>query len=701
MPGVLTPAALIHQVTPGQLALRGDRAVYTLRRVVDGVERSELWTVSTAGGDARPLVSAEGWATCPRIDPAGTAVAFLLSDHDGLAQVHLVPLSGGEPLRLTDFSRGAADIAWYPDGAALAALAEDDMSARVVRAPDLAESATPTAIRLTTVDWRSDGEGDAGMRLYPRHLHRVPLDRSRPIRLTTGAWSAARPRADSAGSVYFLADRSADADLWPAPQVHRLAAGASGEPTQVGHVPGGVSRYHLRGGMIRVLAQADEVGHDEVPQRWFEIDPVTGDLVPLGDGDDRWWWGRLGDETDLHDWTVELDDCAEVSARSRDGSTLPCEVTTGAALIEGAAVCGAIAADDGRRVAVLSRGFADRNVSSAAGSGAVGGNAGAAADAGADGGNRSTGPEGGTASENTGPATDIDARWAPDLYALEPGGPRPLTDHGSWLREYAQPGMTRREIDGPAGAITTYLLEPPDGIDCTATILLLHGGPTGQWAAVPPIEAILLASVGYRVAMPNIRGSTDRGREWVAELGGGWGTHDVADALAVADHLLASGLARPGSLGVLGLSYGGFLTQYVIGRSGLFAAAVAENGVANQISAWSGSYLGPAYHRAAHLADPLTDAGAASLWEASPLKYAAAIDTPLLLLQGADDRTCPASDNEQLFVALRALGRTVEYVLYPEESHLMQATARLDRRIDRHERVIAWFDTYLRKGSAT
>ena len=90
-------------------------------------------------------------------------------------------------------------------------------------------------------------------------------------------------------------------------------------------------------------------------------------------------------------------------------------------------------------------------------------------------------------------------------------------------------------------------------------------------------------------------------------------------------------------------------------------------------------------------------AGASRLWRASPLKNVATIHTPLLMLQGGDDRTCPASDNEQLFVALRALRRTVEYVIYPEESHLMQATGRIDRRIDRHRRVLAWFDAHLGK----
>jgi LSD1 subclass zinc finger protein len=82
------------------------------------------------------------------------------------------------------------------------------------------------------------------------------------------------------------------------------------------------------------------------------------------------------------------------------------------------------------------------------------------------------------------------------------------------------------------------------------------------------------------------------------------------------------------------------------------------------------------------------------LWAQSPLAHAGSIRTPLLLLQGASDLRCPAADNEQLFTALRVRGREVEYVLYPEESHLMQSTGRPDRRIDMLERSLAWLERF-------
>ncbi|MBN9620658.1 MAG: S9 family peptidase, partial [Actinobacteria bacterium] len=281
------------------------------------------------------------------------------------------------------------------------------------------------------------------------------------------------------------------------------------------------------------------------------------------------------------------------------------------------------------------------------------------------------------------------------VHELTADGPRRITRHGDWLAAYRAPEWQRLDVDGPGGQIAVHLLRPPGVGGPLPTVLLIHGGPTEQWGVVAPLDAVLLAAAGFQVAMPNIRGSIDRGPEWVSPLYGAWGRVDADDCLAVCDHLVAAGLADEERLGVSGLSYGGFLTQWLIGVTDRFAAAVAENGVTNQIAAWGLCDISPHYNRAAGLGDPLGPDGVARLWATSPLRSVARIRTPLLMLQAADDRTCPAADNEQLFVALRAQRREVEYVLYPEESHLMQGSGRLDRRIDRHRRTVAWFERHL------
>ena len=150
-------------------------------------------------------------------------------------------------------------------------------------------------------------------------------------------------------------------------------------------------------------------------------------------------------------------------------------------------------------------------------------------------------------------------------------------------------------------------------------------------------------------------------------LRGDWGGVDADDCHAVLDALVERGLADPDRLGVIGLSYGGFVTNWLVGTSDRFRAAVSENGVANQVSAWANSDCGPDYCVSAELGDAVTADGVASLWRQSPLRHVDSIRTPLLILQAEEDLRCPAADAEQLFVALRWLRREVELVLYPEE----------------------------------
>jgi dipeptidyl aminopeptidase/acylaminoacyl peptidase len=245
-------------------------------------------------------------------------------------------------------------------------------------------------------------------------------------------------------------------------------------------------------------------------------------------------------------------------------------------------------------------------------------------------------------------------------------------------------------VASPPGAATKPL----------PTILHLHGGPNGAWGPGGTMDATHLTGHGYRVVMPNHRGSATFGDAWSQALRGHWGEVDADDVHAALDALIQVGLTDPDRIGVMGLSYGGFLAQWLIGTSDRFRAAVGENGVTNQVSAWANSFFGVHYDRRWRLGDPLSRAGMLRLWRSSPLANVARMHTPLLLLQAEEDQICPAADAEQLFTALRVLGREVEYILYPEEHHEMKNDGRPDRRIDRMERILAWFDRWVRERPA-
>ena len=120
---------------------------------------------------------------------------------------------------------------------------------------------------------------------------------------------------------------------------------------------------------------------------------------------------------------------------------------------------------------------------------------------------------------------------------------------------------------------------------------------------------MLLCARGYRVVLPNIRGSCSYGAEWITPQLGDWGGPDAEDVHAALDHVVRLGLADPERLGALGLSYGGFMVNWLVGTTDRFRAAVSENGVTNQVSAWAHSDSGPEYCRAARMGDATTPEG--------------------------------------------------------------------------------------------
>jgi dipeptidyl aminopeptidase/acylaminoacyl peptidase len=645
---------LARQVAIGQVALSpdGSQVAYTRRTVVGGRDRIALWLVPWEGGAPRPLTEGPS-DTTPRFSPDGTRLAFLSSrTPEESSQVCVVELARGLPWRLTEFPHGASDLWWTPDGAGLVVSAADEHGAGEVAAEGGA-----TAHVIERIDWRDDDDPNVPRRTT--HLHLVGLDGAAPRRLTAGSWTAWRPRVAADGTVLFLADPRADGDLDPCAQVHRVGPGE--EITAVTSLPGGVVRFApLADGSLICLGFPVARPRDDEPLAAFRVVPGRA-AVPLTEGLDR-WCGQVGTDTDLHDWHSDLDDGGWVTGVADGGCVVPTRLVPPPAggpeprpLEDGPSpvvdpaerpVAGAIAAAGDRAVAVMTLGAAVH---------------------------------------------------APEVYALEPGAPRRLTRHGSaWLEDLSLPAVEVIEVDGPAGPIQTVLVHPlGDAPEPRAAILLPHGGPTAQWEVVPPIEAVLLAAAGYRVALPNIRGSYDRGRAWVAPLSGAWGDVDAADCHAVLDHLVAAGLADPARLGVNGLSYGGFLVNWLIATSERFAAAVSENGVVNQVSAWANSDCGAVYCRDAGLGDAVSAEGVDLLWRQSPLRFVERIRTPLLMLQAADDLRCPAADAEQLFIALRWLRRTVRYVLYPGEHHGFHGSGRFDRRLDRHRRVLDWFAEHM------
>jgi dipeptidyl aminopeptidase/acylaminoacyl peptidase len=225
-------------------------------------------------------------------------------------------------------------------------------------------------------------------------------------------------------------------------------------------------------------------------------------------------------------------------------------------------------------------------------------------------------------------------------------------------------------------------------------VLEVHGGPETMYAATFMHEFQVLAAQGYAVLYTNPRGSKGYGEAFTARIFADWGNQDAADCMAAVDLACTWKWVDRARLGLTGGSYGGFMTAWLVGHTERFKAAVSQRGCYNfssfygtsDIGPWFGDYIlgGPVYERSALYADR------------SPLTYAPSMRTPLLLIHSENDLRCPIEQAEQLFVQLRRIGKcTVEMVRFPEESHNLSRSGRPDRRVERLQRIVGWFDRYL------
>jgi dipeptidyl aminopeptidase/acylaminoacyl peptidase len=641
------------------LSADGSTLVFGVRRVERGAYVSHLWTVPWSGGRARRLTHGRVRDTAPAISPDGRSVAFVrtpvgVEGAEGQLWIASLP-AAGRPWRLTRQKHGAGTPRWSPDGKRLAFLGQAGEH-RFVVGPERRKR-SPIARRLTRTDFRDDESGHLSRRT---HLWAVEAKRrAQPLQLTSGDFDVSEPTWAPDGSwLAFTADIEPDSNVRPRTRIFRVAA-VGGRHRPLVELAGNASAPAISpdGRSLAFLgSDVPDPGDEVLTSLWLK--PVRGGRPRcLSAGLDRsienGAWADLVMADDVPG-PVWLEDGGLLAMVGDSGRNLPHRFAPNGGyerLVEPDQLVGAALAVAGDRIAIAAgmRGH------------------------------------------------------AAELYALEdwrssPARLRRLTTIGSgWQRRFGIPAWEEHWVDGPGGRIQTWVVSPSDApAEPMPTIVDLHGGPTGGAAPGGTLDATMLTAHGYRVVRPNVRGSDTFGSAWIAALGGRWGEADAADVEAVVGALVARGVVDPVRVGVMGLSYGGFLTQWLVGTSRTFAAAVAENGVANQLSAWGTSYFGVHYNRHARLGDPLTEEGAMQLWRTSPLRNAAAITTPLLMLQAEEDQVCPPSDNVQLFTALKVLGREVELVLYPEEHHELKNHGRPDRRIDRMERILAWFDRYLK-----
>lgn len=225
-------------------------------------------------------------------------------------------------------------------------------------------------------------------------------------------------------------------------------------------------------------------------------------------------------------------------------------------------------------------------------------------------------------------------------------------------------------------------------------ILHIHGGPKTIFGDIFHHEMQLWASHGFFVFYCNPRGSDGRGRDF-ADIRGRWGTVDYTDIMDFTDAVLSCYPdIDPSRVGVCGGSYGGFMTNWIIGHTDRFAAACSQRSFANMINFEYLSDIGLTNIRSEHMGS--TEEDLERLWNESPLKYAPACRTPTLFIHSDQDFRCPMPDALEMFSCLKRAGCPARLCLFHGENHELSRSGRPDNRITRLEEILSWFEAYLK-----
>ncbi len=303
--------------------------------------------------------------------------------------------------------------------------------------------------------------------------------------------------------------------------------------------------------------------------------------------------------------------------------------------------------------------------------------------------------------------TATDPTNQPELFVQTDGSERRLTGFGDAFTVRVPPRPYERLLvpSGGGAEVDAWIVTPP-GFDPAMrypALLTVHGGPFTQYGERFFDEVQLFAGAGYVVLLSNPRGSSGRDTAWGRAIAGpkdrqspgrGWGSVDFEDVMAVLDE----GLRRcpaidPERVGIIGGSYGGYMASWAIGHTDRFAAACSERAVNNLLSLEWASDIATGFRTqmgVTHLEDPT------EYLARSPISYVSRIRTPVLVIHSEDDLRCPIEQGEQLFVALRLLGRPVEFVRFPAENHELSRSGSPIHRVQRAEIILEFFAEHLK-----
>ena len=645
----------------------GSRIVFTRVHVDRDADeyRTALWIIGSDERVARPLTPGPKDSSA-RWSPDGNAIAFVRGGGpDTPAQIHVLPMSGGEATALTALAKGASSAAWSPDGRRIAFTSTTN--------PALDEPAKPKpkhepARVVTKPVFR---ENNVGFTDYERRDHVWVIDAAggTPRQLTTGAFAEESPRWSRDGrNILFASDRREEpwfgdeyGAIWSVPA--DLTAPTDGGAMQLLCEPGGAVHAFVEDAAGRLAI----VGSQTLPEPRSYNQPalllaegaVPRRTVKVFDGDGQYAVGeavnsdqhppRGGGEIPL---AFAGDGNAVIVRVSRQGGARLARIDlANGALTEltpaHAELFGGTCSTNGRRWALTLGGF------------------------GTPGDLFLLDVEAGALKKLYGPNDELLAKRAP-----------------CDVEEFWYDSFDGRKIQG-------WIVKPPD-FDAARKyplILEIHGGPHTAYGTGFFHEFHALANAGYVVLYTNPRGSTSYGLEFANVIQYRFPGDDAKDLLAGVDAVVKRGYIDEKRIGVTGGSGGGLLTNWLVCQSDRFAAAITQRCVTDWAQMyWSCDF---AMYRPFWFRKPPHE-DRDEWFDRSPLKYVENIKTPLMILHSEEDWRTPIAQGEILFRALKQLKRTVVMVRFPGENHELSRSGMPSRRVQNQQHIRAWFDRWLK-----
>ena len=638
----------LRDVSDPQLSPDGGWVAYTVSfpDTSEDQANSDVWMTSWDGARSVRLTSSKTSEHAPRWSPDGRYLTFL-SDRDDareVDQIWLLDRSGGEAERITDLPGGVSDYAWSPDSKRLALIVSDPDPDSTASSADTAHKKTPRPIVLNRFQFKRDETGYLDQRRD--HLYLLDLVSRKAEILTPGEYNELWPSwSPDSRSIAFVSKRRPEFDRTNNWDLYLVEARAGASPRQLTTFEGPDMDPDWGGRPPSWSPDGKQLAYVQGgPLKLIYYAGQKVAVVPVAGGPARVLTPTLDRNVLSPVWSA--DGASILFLLEDDRVTDVASVPSGGGKIEqltrGRGFVSDLSVGPGGKVAVL-------------------------------------------AGTPTLPA---------EVFAVEGGGLRRLSrQNDEWLAGIRLAPVEEISFKSRDGTpIHGFLVRPVDYRAGTRVpaVLKIHGGPVYQFSNEFDLEWQLLAAEGFAVVAANPRGSSGRGEKFSTAIWADWGNKDGQDVLAAVDYAVAAGVADPGRLGVGGWSYGGILTNQVIARDQRFKAATSGAGQSNALAGYGTDQYVREYE--AELGTPWGNT-AAWLKVSFPFVHADRIVTPTLFLCGDKDFNVPLLNSEQMYQALKSLGRETQLVIYPGEHHGFKKPS---YQRDRLERYLDWYGRHLK-----